>query len=233
MRLQLIEDVVLHTRDSLIIFDEVQSYPKARQLIKYLVKDGRYDYIETGSLISLKKNITRITLPSEEESITMYPMDFEEFLWAQGNESTIPFIKNAFDRRSPVGNGVHRNILRKYREYIAVGGMPQIVSAFIDNKDFGSIDREKRLIWTLYENDVEKIPSPTDSKVSTILKRIPNMLSKINKRFSPGMIRMGSGMDEYDSSLEWLEQSRIVNICKNVNDPNLTLPLEMGANKVK
>ena len=232
-KLQLSENVTLHIRKSVIIFDEVQSYPKARQMIKYLVKDGRYDYIETGSLISLKKNIEMITLPSEEETIRMHPMDFEEFLWALGDETTIPFIRKAFEKREPVSDPIHRKILNRYREYMAVGGMPQVVSQYVRTKDFNTIDREKKLIWTLYNNDVEKIPQPNDTKVSAILKTVPFLLGKKNKKFSPNAVKKDSRMDDFDNPLEWLDQSHIINICKNVTDPSPIMELDVDAHSIK
>lgn len=145
----------LYRRESLIIFDEVQQYPKARQLIKYLVEDGRYDYIETGSLIRLKKNVRDIIIPSEEDHIEMFPLDFEEFLRAMGDETTYPLIRHCFETRKPPGT-VHRKIMSDFRQYILVGGMPQSVNAYLNEKDFASSDKAKRRIVKLYREDTAK-----------------------------------------------------------------------------
>ena len=155
-KLSLYFSVTLHERRSLIIFDEVQQFPLARQFIKYLVADGRYDYLETGSLIRLKKNTHDIVIPSEEEHIEMFPMDFEEFLWAMGDETTIPVLKNFFEKRMPVGDAVHRKVMSKFKEYMLVGGMPQSVLAYLPDKSFERADRAKRNILALYREDVSK-----------------------------------------------------------------------------
>ena len=146
----------LPKRKAVIIFDEVQYFPIARQAIKFLVADGRYDYIETGSLIRIKKNVKNILIPSEEEKIQMYPMDFEEFLWAKGNTVIMPAIREAFKNRKPLGDSIHRKIMQQFREYIAVGGMPQAVSSYVNGESFSSIDRVKQGILKLYEEDLEK-----------------------------------------------------------------------------
>ena len=146
----------LKPRESLIIFDEVQLFPKARQAIKQLVKDGRYDYIETGSLISINKNVKDILIPSEEESIKMFPMDFEEFLWANNNYVYYDAIKEAFNNKKPLGQNIHRKIMQQFRSYMAVGGMPQAVEAYVAGKNFREIDRVKRNILKLYIQDLKK-----------------------------------------------------------------------------
>lgn len=232
-RLQLSEDVTLYERESVIVFDEVQNYPKARQMIKYLVADGRYDYIETGSLISLRKNTQNITIPSEEKRIMMRPMDFEEFLWAKGDTQSIPFIKGCFENREPLEQAMHRLMLNRYREYMAVGGMPQVVSTFLEKNDYGIAEDEKNQIWKLYEDDVEKIPKPNNEKVSAILSTIPSMLWKKDKKFSPGAVDKGTSMNNYESSLEWLSKSQIVNICKNTTDPSPIMVMDLDRRKIK
>ena len=146
----------LYKRESLIIFDEVQLYPPARQLIKHLVADGRYDYLETGSLISLHKNVRQILIPSEEEHIEMFPMDFEEYLWAMGDKTTIPFLSDCFARRQPLGQELHRKVLNDYRQYMLVGGMPQAVQSYAVKRDFADIDRIKKRILALYYEDIGK-----------------------------------------------------------------------------
>lgn len=147
----------LHRRESLIIFDEVQQYPRARQLIKYLVADGRFDYLETGSLIRLKKNVQDIIIPSEEDHIEMFPLDFEEFLWAMGDEATYPLIRHCFEAKQPLGAALHRKIMNDFRQYILVGGMPQSVLAYMNGKDFEASDVAKRRILKLYHEDVANL----------------------------------------------------------------------------
>lgn len=161
----------LPRRRSVIIFDEVQLFPMARQAIKYLVADGRYDYIETGSLISIKKNVRNILIPSEEEKLKMFPMDFEEFLWAKGNTVTMPAVKSAFESRKPLGDAVHRKIMQLFREYIAVGGMPQAVASYINGDSYASIDRVKQGIHSLYEDDLKKYDDEEKKKVSLIFNK--------------------------------------------------------------
>lgn len=148
---------VLYKRESLIVFDEVQQFPRARQLIKYLVADGRYDFLETGSLIRLKKNTENIIIPSEEEHIEMFPMDFEEFLWAMGDEATIPLIRKCFETKMPLGQALHRKTMNDFRQYVLVGGMPQSVLAYREGKDFAASDEAKRRILRLYRDDVSQV----------------------------------------------------------------------------
>ena len=151
----------LHERDSLIIFDEVQQFPRARQLIKYLVADGRYDFLETGSLIRLKKNTENIIIPSEEEHIEMFPLDFEEFLWAMGDEATMPLIRTCFESKKPLGQTLHRKVMNDFRQYILVGGMPQSILAYLAGKNFAASDEAKRRILNLYRSDISNLPQDT------------------------------------------------------------------------
>lgn len=174
----------LYKRESVIIFDEVQLFPKARQAIKALVKDGRYDYIETGSLISLKDNVQNILIPSEEEKIKMYPLDFEEFLWASKNEILSEYIRECFQSKIALQDTFHKRAMYAFNEYILVGGMPQSVVAYIENnKDFFMADREKNLILNLYRDDIKKSSSRFESKVSVLFDNIPGFLSKHEKDF--------------------------------------------------
>ena len=173
---------ILHKRESLIVFDEVQQFPRARQLIKYLVADGRYDYLETGSLIRLKKNTENIIIPSEEEHIEMFPMDFEEFLWALGDEATVPLIKMCFEAKKPLGQALHRKVMNDFRQYVLVGGMPQSVLAYIDGKNFAESDEAKRRILRLYRDDVSKFAAGYEEKVYAVFDGIPGQLSKKEKR---------------------------------------------------
>ena len=158
-------NVKLYKRESLIIFDEVQLYPRARAAIKYLVADGRYDYIETGSLMSIKKNVKNIVIPSEERHVKMYPMDFEEFLWAKGENLIIPIIRNCFEEKKPLGQALHRKIMTLFREYVIIGGMPQVVKEYIESGDFETADLVKRDILTLYREDIQKYASGYEKKV--------------------------------------------------------------------
>ena len=170
----------LKERRGVIIFDEVQFFPKARQAIKQLVKDGRFDYIETGSLISIQKNVKDILIPSEEESIKMYPMDFEEFLWAIGNDSIIGAIRDSFEQRKPLGDDIHRRIMREFRVYMAVGGMPQAVEAYVSGKTYKQIDRVKKGILRLYANDLKKHDNEEGDKAEIVFKSIPQQLMNHN-----------------------------------------------------
>ncbi|MBQ3061399.1 MAG: AAA family ATPase, partial [Lachnospiraceae bacterium] len=167
-KLSVFYSTVLHKRESIIIFDEVQQYPRARQLIKYLVEDGRYDYLETGSLIRLKKNVQDIIIPSEEEHIEMFPLDFEEFLWSMGDEVTYPLIKQCFETKTPLGAAIHRKIMNDFRQYILVGGMPQSVLAYNDGKNFEASDIAKRRILKLYRDDVVKFAEGYEDKVFAV-----------------------------------------------------------------
>ena len=173
---------VLHKRESLVIFDEVQQFPRARQLIKYLVADGRYDFLETGSLIRLKKNTENIIIPSEEEHLEMFPLDFEEFLWAMGDEATAPLIRKCFESKKPLGQTLHRKIMNDFRQYVLVGGMPQSVLAYIDGKNFAASDEAKRRILRLYRDDVSKFAAGYEEKVYAIFDDIPGQLSKKKKK---------------------------------------------------
>ena len=175
--------VKLYERDTLFIFDEVQMFPQARAAIKYLVADGRYDYIETGSLISVKENIKDIVIPSEERSIQMYPLDFEEFAWAFGEDNLISYITDCFEKKEPLDRGLHNKAMLLFKQYLLVGGMPKPVILFIENrKDFSQADKEKRDILKLYQNDIKKIKASYRSKVLAIFDQIPGLLSQHEKR---------------------------------------------------
>ena len=185
-------DKTLYTRDTLIVFDEVQQYPKARTAIKYLVKDGRYDYIETGSLISIKKNVEGIVIPSEEEHIKMFPMDFEEFLWAMGEEMLMPFIKDCFEMKRALGQLMHRRAMDYFRLYMIVGGMPQAVEKYVETKDFAKVDKLKRRILELYRSDISKYAKGYDTKVKSIFEEIPSQLQKHEKKFRLSALKEGA-----------------------------------------
>lgn len=215
----------LTNRKSLIVFDEVQQFPRARQLIKYLVADGRYDYLETGSLIRLKKNVQNIIIPSEEDHIEMFPMDFEEFLWAMGDEVTIPFLRQAFEAKEPLGDAVHRKIMNSFRQYLLVGGMPQSVLAYQNGKDFGASDEAKRSILRLYREDVSKFAAGYENKVYAVFDEIPGQLSKKEKKYKLSAIDKNARFRSYEDSFIWLNEAMVVNTCFNATDPNVGLAL--------
>lgn len=215
----------LPRRRAVIIFDEVQLFPLARQAIKYLVADGRYDYIETGSLISIKKNVQNILIPSEEEKLKMYPMDFEEFLWAKGNTAVMPAIKAAFESRKPLGNAVHRKIMQIFREYIAVGGMPQAVLAYVNGESYASIDRVKQGILSLYEDDLRKYDDEERKKASLVFKTIPKQLSDHEMHFTFSEINTNARYVNYVESVEFVAESMMGNRCANVTMPDVLLEL--------
>lgn len=215
----------LPRRRAVIIFDEVQLFPLARQAIKYLVADGRYDYIETGSWISIKKNVQNILIPSEEEKLKMYPMDFEEFLWAKGNTAVMPAIKTAFESRKPLGNAAHRKIMQIFREYIAVGGMPQAVLAYVNGESYASIDRVKQGILSLYEDDLRKYDDEEREKASLVFKTIPKQLSDHEMHFTFSEINTNARYVNYVESVEFVAESMMGNRCANVTMPDVLLEL--------
>lgn len=224
---------VLKPNESVIIFDEVQLFPKARQSIKQLVKDGRYHYIETGSLISINKNVKDILIPSEEESIKMFPMDFEEFLWANENYVYADAIKEAFESRRAVGNDIHRKIMQMFRNYMAVGGMPQAVAAYVEGKDFRAIDRIKRNIIKLYVQDLKKHDSDDGDKASLVFKSLPEQLMNHNSVFRYSVVDENARQRNCSNAIEFLDESMIVNNCVNVSKPEVSLSLYANRSKFK
>lgn len=215
----------LHRRESLIVFDEVQQFPRARQLIKYLVADGRYDFLETGSLIRLKQNVQDIIIPSEEEHIEMFPLDFEEFLWAMGDEATCPLLAHCFQTRTPLGQALHRKVLNDFRQYALVGGMPQSVLAYLNGKDFEASDVAKRRILKLYRDDVSKFAAGYEDKVFAVFDGIPGQLSKKKKKYRLSSISENARFRTYEDSFLWLNEAMVVNACFNATDPNVGLAL--------
>ena len=224
----------LHKRESLIIFDEVQKYPHARELIKYFVADGRYDYIETGSLISIKENVKDITIPSEERKIRMYPMDFEEFCWALGNEQILEVIRSCFEKKEGLPNGLHNSAMLLFRQYLLVGGMPKSIDVFVSrSKDFGASDVEKRDILYLYREDIRKIDKKYQAKVQTTFDQIPAFLSKHEKRIILSRLDPNAKADNYEESFFWLADSMICNECFNCSDPNVGLAMNEDRTFIK
>lgn len=233
MRLSAFYHIKLYKGETLIIFDEVQMFPKARGAVKYLVADGRYDFIETGSLMSIKKNVKDITIPSEETHIYMYPMDFEEFLWALGDEMIIPYIKDCFENRKPMGQLLHRKAMDYFREYMMVGGMPQAVKTFIETMDFEETDEVKRNILRLYRDDISKHSERNELEVEAIFDEIPAQLSKHEKKFKLSDIKTGASMRKYKQPFNWLADAMIVNNCYNSTEPNVGLKLNMERKTLK
>ena len=215
----------LYERESLIIFDEVQMCPRARAAIKYLVADGRYDYIETGSLMSIRKNVKDIVIPSEERHIRMYPMDFEEFLWSQNEELLWNVIRDSYEKRRPLGQALHRKAMTLFRQYLIVGGMPQAVKEYSLTRSFEAADLVKRDILTLYRADIGKYAEGYTNKVAQIFDEIPSQLSKHEKRFSLTSLGKGSRYRDYESAFFWLQDSMITNICFNATEPGIGLKL--------
>ena len=220
LKLQLQYNVSLFERESLIVFDEVQFCPTARQAIKHLVADGRYDYIETGSLISIKKNVKDILIPSEEKKINMYPLDYEEFLWAIGDNVTAKLLKEVFDKKISLGNLQHRNQMRKFRLYMLVGGMPQAINEYINTNNLKMVDDVKREIINLYSDDFYKIDN--SGKVSSIYEAIPSELNRHSTGFKISSVITGSKESVLNELYE-LIQSKTVLPAYNVNDPNTGL----------
>lgn len=226
--------VTLYPRESLIIFDEVQRFPRAREAIKFLVADGRYDYIETGSLISIKENVADIVIPSEEKSVQMYPLDFEEFLWAAGEEPLLSLIKAKVEAREPLANELHNRAMRLFSEYLIVGGMPQSVAAFFDNhRDFSKSDEQKRDVLKLYSNDVRKAEVKYRDKVAYIFSHIPDFLSTGAKNVSISQDAATQGWESYRQAFFWLGDSMMANLCYRCSDPNVGFALNVDEKRLK
>ncbi len=226
-------NVKLYEHESLIIFDEVQMFPRARAAIKYLVADSRYDYLETGSLMSIRKNVKDIVIPSEERHIKMYPMDFEEFLWAMGNDTLMEIVRKQFDARKAMGQVMHRKAMDYFRQYLIVGGMPQAVQEYAESKDFDRVDRIKRDILTLYRADIVKHATGYEMKVESIFDEIPAQLQKHEKRFKLSSLKKEARFREYEDALFWLDDAMIANICYNSTEPNIGLKLNMDRMTLK
>lgn len=232
MRLQFIFDVKLYERKSVIIFDEIQKCPEARQAIKYLVKDGRYDFIETGSLLSIKKNVQNIVIPSEETRLTMYPMDYEEFRWAMGDTVTVPLMGEMLKNRRPLSDGVTRKLMRDMRLYMLVGGMPQAVETYLNTNNLSDVDNTKREILELYNDDFMKI-DPT-GRVSKMFSAIPAQLSKNASRYQVNsVLEKRENRAAMSELLKDLEDSLTVNFAHHADDPNVGMPMHTDYGQYK
>jgi len=223
----------LYPHESVVIFDEVQFCPRARAAIKYLVADGRYSYIETGSLMSIRENVRDILIPSEERHIKMYPMDFEEFLWALGNDNLMDFISDSLYRKKPMGETMHRKAMDYFRQYLIVGGMPQAVQEYVDTKDFDATDAVKRDILELYREDMGKHAKRYERKVESVFDEIPGQLQKHEKRFMLSSLGKGSRFRDYENAFLWLDDAMIINVCWNSTAPGVGLKLNRDNSTMK
>lgn len=231
LRLQIIYRVELIERKSVIIFDEVQKAPLARQAIKHLVKDGRYDYIETGSLITVHKSSADILLPSEETKVDMFPMDYEEFRWALGDTATVPLLRTAFEERQPLGDAVHRRMMRDFRLYMLVGGMPNAVAEYIKTNNLEAVDLVKRDIVSLYEEDFWKLDD--SGRATALFDAIPAQLSKNASRYLVSEAVPGDRVDRTTGIIKMMNDCMATNVAYHSNDPNVGLALTMDNRRFK
>lgn len=215
----------LYEHDSLIVLDEVQLFPIARSAVKQLVADGRYHYIETGSLLSIKQNVSGAPIPSEEVSVRLHPLDFEEFLWACGNDIAPQFIRESFATRALLPDGAHRDLMRAFREYLLVGGMPQSVKAFLAANSFREADDVKRMILDLYRKDITRFAEGYENKVRRAFDAIPSQLSKHEKKFTVSAMGRHARIRDYWVAFEWMSEACVTNICRSVTDPCVGLAL--------
>ena len=230
LRLQTVTGITLYQRESVIIFDEIQLYPKVRQAIKYLVADGRYDYIETGSLISIKKNVKDIVIPSEEHKIPVYPMDYEEFRWAVGDEATVPLLRTFYDRQLPLDKA-HRDKMRDFRLYMLVGGMPQAVNEYIETNNFSMVDHVKRGIIKVYQEDFQKLDET--GRLETLFMEIPSQLSQVSNRYKPYTVLGDVNDEKLVELLKDLEDSKTALFSYHSNEPNVGMSLTKDRSKFK
>ena len=231
-QLQFIYNVKLETRNSVIIFDEIQKAPAVRQAIKYLVKDHRYDYIETGSLLSIKKNVGNITIPSEETRLTLYPMDYEEFRWALGDSVSVSMMRDVFEKRRPLGDQLNRKLMRDFRLYMIVGGMPQAVNTYLATNNLSEVDQTKREILELYSDDFRKLDST--GRISRLFEAIPSELAKNTSRYRvSGIFGRKASKYDFNELLADLEDSLCVNFAYHVNDPSVGLAMHKDKDRYK
>lgn len=227
IRLMLETGIKLYKRQSIIIFDEIQNFPIAREAIKYLVKDGRYDYIETGSLMSINANVKGINIPSEEHRINMYPMDIEEFLWALGEDLLVDYVRDCYTKRQHLGQSLHRKMQECLRLYMIIGGMPQAVQEWIETHDFDEVDRTKRNILSIYRNDISKYAHGQEVRVTHIFDTIPSQLQKHEKKFKLSSIGKGTRGRDVENAFFWLEESRVINTCFSASEPTIGLSMRL------
>ncbi len=230
-QLQLVSKVELIERKSAIVFDEVQLEPRARQAIKYLVADGRYDYIETGSLIGIRKYSDKILIPSEETQVNMYPMDYEEFRWALGDTFSCQFNKKQFEAKNKIGDVAFRQVIRDFRLYMLIGGMPQAVNEYIETNNFLKVDNIKRSIISLYENDLRKIDST--GRASLLFSNIPAQLSHGGSRYKVSSVIENQRADDLLPIVEDMKASMIINVANHCDDPNIGMSLTKNLEKFK
>ena len=233
MYLSAIYGVKLYPGESLIILDEIQMFPRARAAIKYLVKDGRYHYLETGSLMSVRSNVEDIVIPSEERHLKLFPMDFEEFLWAMSEEQLAEAIKTNYEKKSEMGQALHRKCMTLFRQYVIVGGMPQAVQTYIETRDYEETDAVKRDILNLYRQDIAKHARRYAQNVTGIFDEIPAQLSKHEKKFILSSLGKGARYRDYDNSFLWLEDSMICNICYNSTEPSVGINMNRDRTTMK
>lgn len=226
-------NIKLYERQSVIIFDEVQLFPRARSAIKYLVEDGRYDYIETGSLVSIKENVQDILIPSEERHLKLYPFDFEEFLWALGNENLMDVIKKCFDEKKSIDNIIHRKAMDYFRKYMIVGGMPQVIQEFLLSNDFNRVDEIKQDILNLYRDDIKKHSGKYSLKVEEIFDNIPGQLSKHEKKFNITSLNKDAKNRDYGDAFLWLNDAMIVNMAYKSTELSVGLRLNEDSSSYK
>ena len=233
-RLSLEANTPLYPRESLIIFDEIQRFPKAREAVKYLVADGRFDILETGSLISIKENVKDIVIPSEEHKVRMFPLTFQEFLSASGQDLLSEHIERCWEDRIALDRDLHAKAASLLREYILVGGMPQSVVAYLESgKSFYEADKQKRLIIELYKDDIKKAARRYTSRVSAVFDNIPGFLSRHEKRVTLKQIEDGGTFAQFDDPIYWLDDSMICNLCYKCTDPNVGFALSKDDSAVK
>jgi len=225
--------VPLHERKTLIVFDEIQAFPKAREALKQLVADGRYDYLETGSLVSIRRNVKDILIPSEERSMRLDPFDFEEFLWAMEETPLADAIADSFARMKPLPSSLHRKAMRLFREYMLVGGMPQAVQEYVKTRDFEVVDEIKRDILKLYRNDIAKYAGTTVRRVTAIFDNVAGQLSRHEKRFNIASLGKNARMRDYEDAFFWLSDAGITNDCFNSTDPNVGLKINEDRTAIK
>ena len=218
---------------SLVIFDEIQFFPRAREAIKWLVKDGRFDYIETGSLVSIDENVMDIQVPSEERRLTMHPMDWEEFLWATGNELLCEALKKSAERGEAPANAIHKRAMELVRQYMVVGGMPQAVEVYVQERDLAAVDRQKRDILALYRNDIAKHAGRKTRKVQSVFDGIPAQLSRHDRIYRLSALGKNARYRAYEDAFLWLNDAKVVNPAYNCTEPNLGLKMSSDRNTLK